>query len=184
MLLNELDEVGDIETEVATDVENIEEENTTSDDDTLTWEELAQLRKDSESLKKANKKIAMLEKDKKTTVVTETSNLSEDALDALLEKRDFYKSNTQAKELREEIEAMVSASKWKVDREKAFAMLSWDAEIEENRKVYWKSIVESAKISTPWFTPITTDRYDKLSDSDREAYDAKSLKVKGYIDFK
>lgn len=111
MLQNELDEVGDIETDVATDVENIEEENTTSDDDTLTWEELAQLRKDSESLKKANKKIAMLEKDKKTTVVTETSNLSEDALDALLEKRDFYKSNTQAKELREEIEAMVSASK-------------------------------------------------------------------------
>lgn len=111
MSQNELDEVGDIETDVATDVENIEEENTTSDDDTLTWEELAQLRKDSESLKKANKKIAMLEKDKKTTVVTETSNLSEDALDALLEKRDFYKSNTQAKELREEIEAMVSASK-------------------------------------------------------------------------
>ena len=97
MSQNELDEDGDIETEVATDVENIEEENTTSDDDTLTWEELAQLRKDSESLKKANKKIAMLEKDKKTTVVTETSNLSEDALDALLEKRDFYKSNTQAK---------------------------------------------------------------------------------------
>jgi hypothetical protein len=111
MSQNELDEDGDIETDVATDVENIEEENTTSDDDTLTWEELAQLRKDSESLKKANKKIAMLEKDKKTTVVTETSNLSEDALDALLEKRDFYKSNTQAKELREEIEAMVSASK-------------------------------------------------------------------------
>ena len=111
MSQNELDEDGDIETDVATDVENIEEENTTSDDDTLTWEELAQLRKDSESLKKANKKIAMLEKDKKTTVVTETSNLSEDALDALLEKRDFYKNNTQAKELREEIEAMVSASK-------------------------------------------------------------------------
>lgn len=111
MSQNELDEDGDIETDVATDVENIEEENTTSDDDTLTWEELAQLRKDSESLKKANKKIAMLEKDKKTTVVTETSNLSEDALDALLEKRDFYKSNTQAKELREVIEAMVSASK-------------------------------------------------------------------------
>lgn len=111
MSQNELDEIGDIETDVATDVENIEEENTTSDDDTLTWEELAQLRKDSESLKKANKKIAMLEKDKKTTVVTETSNLSEDALDALLEKRDFYKNNTQAKELREEIEAMVSASK-------------------------------------------------------------------------
>ena len=110
MSQNELDEDGDIETDVATDVENIEEENTTSDDDTLTWEELAQLRKDSESLKKANKKIAMLEKDKKTTVVTETSNLSEDALDALLEKRDFYKNNTQAKELREEIEAMVSAS--------------------------------------------------------------------------
>ncbi len=111
MSQNELDEIGDIETDVATDVENIEEDDTTSDDDTLTWEELAQLRKDSESLKKANKKIAMLEKDKKTTVVTETSNLSEDALDALLEKRDFYKSNTQAKELREEIEAMVSASK-------------------------------------------------------------------------
>ena len=184
MSQNELDEDGDIETDVATDVENIEEENTTSDDDTLTWEELAQLRKDSESLKKANKKIAMLEKDKKTTVVTETSNLSEDALDALLEKRDFYKSNTQAKELREEIEAMVSASKWKVDRDKAFAMLSGDAEIEENRKVYSKPIVNWERTSNVWFSPLPVDKYDRLSDADREAYDAKSMKAKGYIDLK
>ncbi len=104
-------EVEDIETEVATEVDNIEEDNTTSDDE-ITWEEIHQLRKDSESLRKANKKIAMLEKgNKKSPETVNPANLSEDELDALLEKRDFYKGNSQAKELREEIEAMVVASK-------------------------------------------------------------------------
>jgi hypothetical protein len=42
---------------------------------------------------------------------TISPDLSEDALDALLEKRDFYKSNAQAKGMKEEIEAMLTASK-------------------------------------------------------------------------
>ena len=169
-----------VDSDVATEEENEQEEVTTSDDE-ITYEQALAWKK---SLEKANKKIVALEKWKKSEKVETKETLSEDNLDALLDKREFYKNNQSAKELREEIEAMVSASKWKVDREKAFAMLSWDAEIEENRKVYAKTLVAWERTSTPWFTPITTDRYDKLSDSDREAYDAKSLKVKGYIDFK
>lgn len=99
------------EEDVATSTEDNEEGNTTSDDE-ITYEQAMQWKKDSESLKKANKKIAMLEKgQKKPTETTTPANLSEEELDAFLEKRDFYKSNTQAKELRDEIEAMVTASK-------------------------------------------------------------------------
>ena len=109
MSQNELDEVGDIETEVATEVDNIEEDNTTSDDE-ITYEQAMKWKKDSESLQKANKKIAAMEKTKKSPE-TISADLSEDALDALLDKRDFYKGNAQAKSLRDEIEAMVTASK-------------------------------------------------------------------------
>jgi predicted phosphohydrolase len=101
------------EEDVATSTDDNEEDNTTSDDE-ITWEEIHRLRKAEESLKKANKKIAMLEKGVKKAPETTTinpANLSEDELDALLEKRDFYKSNTQAKAMRDEIESMVTASK-------------------------------------------------------------------------
>ena len=59
--VDELDTNG-TEEDVATSTEATEEDNTTSDDEQITWEEIHRLRKDSESLKKANKKIAMLEK--------------------------------------------------------------------------------------------------------------------------
>lgn len=98
------------EEEVATSTEDNEEDNTTSDDE-ISYEQALAWKK---SLEKANKKIAILEKGKKVEK-TETSsnpaNLSEEELDAFLEKRDFYKSNAQAKSLRDEIEAMVTASK-------------------------------------------------------------------------
>lgn len=184
MLQNELDEAGDIEMEVATEVEDIEEDNTASDDE-ITYEQAMKWKKDAESLQKANKKIAMLEKGiKKAPETVNPANLSEDELDALLEKRDFYKGNSQAKELRDEIEAMITASKWKIDRQKAFELLSWDAEIEENRKVYSRSAIEGNKTSSVWFTPISVSQYDNLSDSQRDAYDAKSMKAKGFIDLK
>ena len=102
---------GDIEMDVATEIEDVEEDNTTSDDE-ITYEQAMKWKKDAESLQKANKKIAMLEKGiKKDPETVNPANLSEDELDALLEKRDFYKGNSQAKELRDEIEAMITASK-------------------------------------------------------------------------
>jgi len=173
---------GDIEMDVATEIEDVEEDNTTSDDE-ISYEQAMKWKKDSESLQKANKKIASMEKTKKAPEAV-SSDLSEDALDALLEKRDFYKTNSQAKELRNEIEAMITASNGKVDRQKAFDMLSGDAEIEENRKVYSKSTVEGNKTSSTWFAPISVSQYDNLSDSQRDAYDAKSMKAKGFIDLK
>lgn len=99
------------EEEVATSTDDNEEDNTTSDDE-ITWEEIHRLRKDSESLKKANKKIAMLEKGiKKPTETNESMPTSEAEYEVWAERREFYKSNAQAKELRDEIEAMVTASK-------------------------------------------------------------------------
>lgn len=186
--MSENETVDDLDTavteeDVATSTEDNEEDNTTSDDE-ITYEQALAWKK---SLEKANKKIAILEKGKKvekTNDSTNPANLSEEELDAFLEKRDFYKSNTQAKELRDEIEAMVTASKWKVDRAKAFELLSWDAEIEENRKVYSKSTVEWGNTSSAWFSPISIDKYDKLSAKDQAEYNAKSTKAKGGVVFK
>lgn len=180
MLETEID--GDIETEVATDVEDVEEDNTTSDDE-ISYEQAMKWKKDSESLQKANKKIASMEKIKKAPE-TVSSDLSEDALDALLEKRDFYKTNSQAKELRNEIEAMLTASNGKVDRQKAFDMLSGDAEIEENRKVYSKSAIEGNKTSSVWFTPISITKYDSLSSAEQKSYNEKSKAKNGGVVFK
>lgn len=171
------------EEDVATSTEDNEEDNTTSDDE-ITYEQALAWKK---SLEKANKKIAILEKGKKvekTNDSTNPANLSEKELDAFLEKRDFYKSNTQAKEMRDEIEAMIIASKWKIDRQKAFEVLSWDAEIEENRKVYSRSVVEWGNTSTAWFSPISIEKYDKLSAKDQAEYNAKSTSAKGGVVFK
>ena len=51
----------DIETTEASEVENIDEDITTSDEK-ITWEEIHDLRAKAKSLEKANKKIAFLEK--------------------------------------------------------------------------------------------------------------------------
>ena len=173
---------GDIEMDVATEVEDVEEDNTTSDDE-ISYEQAMKWKKDSESLQKANKKIASMEKTKKAPEAV-SSDLSEDALDALLEKRDFYKTNSQAKELRNEIEAMITASNGKVDRQKAFDMLSGDAEIEENRKVYSKSAIEGNKTSSVWFTPISITKYDSLSSAEQKSYNEKSKAKNGGVVFK
>ena len=173
---------GDIEMDVATEVEDVEEDNTTSDDE-ISYEQAMKWKKDSESLQKANKKIAAMEKTKKVPE-TVSSDLSEDALDALLEKRDFYKTNSQAKELRNEIEAMITASNGRVDRQKAFDMLSGDAEIEENRKVYSKSAIEGNKTSSVWFTPISITKYDSLSSAEQKSYNEKSKAKNGGVVFK
>jgi predicted phosphohydrolase len=99
------------EEEVATSTDDNEEEDTTSDDE-ITWEEIARLRKAEESLKKANKKIAMLEKEsKKFPESSESMPKTEAEYELWAERRDFYKSNATAKDMKEEIEAMVSASK-------------------------------------------------------------------------
>ena len=170
-----------VDSEVATDEENEQEDNTPSDDE-ITYDQALAWKK---SLEKANKKIVALEKWKKLEKVeTPKETLSEDNLDALLDKREFYKDNTSAKELREEIEAMVSASKWKVTREKAYAMLSWDAEIEENRKVYAKSVVEGNNWGWTWFSPISMEKYDKLSASEQKAYNDRSKAKNGWVVFK
>lgn len=173
-----------VDSEVATDDDNEQEDNTTSDDE-ITVEQALKWKKDSESLQKANKKIAMLEKGKKVDKSEAIStDLSEDALDAILEKRDFYKSNAQAKGMKEEIEAMLTASKWKIDRQKAFDMLSGDAEVEENRKVYSKATVEWGKTSSSWFSPISIDKYDKLSSAEQADYNNRSKAKNGGVVFK
>ena len=108
MLETEMD--GDIETDVATEVEDVEEDNTTSDDE-ISYEQAMKWKKDSESLQKANKKIASMEKIKKDPKTNEKMPVSEAEYEIWAERRDFYKSNAQAKELRDEIEAMITASK-------------------------------------------------------------------------
>lgn len=174
-----------VDTDVATDVDNEQEDDTTSDE--ITYEQAMKWKKDAESLQKANKKIAMLEKATKKApeaISPESMPKTEAEYELWAERRDFYKSNANAKDLKEEIEAMVSASKWKLDRQKAFEVLSWDAEIEENRKTYANPIVAGNKSNTVWFTPISIEKYDKLSSKEQADYNAKSKEKNGWVVFK
>jgi len=137
MSQNEMDEFGDIDTNVATDVENIEEDDTTSDDEQITWEEIHKLRRDSESLKKANKKIAMLEKGQKKTVVGNESLDDARVRDILAESK-FYDKNPEAEQYKDKIETLVKSNK--LSREDALFLASKeDREIDSNREVYAKS---------------------------------------------
>jgi hypothetical protein len=79
---------------------------------------------------------------------------------------------------------MITASKWKIDRQKAFDMLSWDAEVEENRKVYSKSAIEGNKTNSVWFSPISIDKYDKLSSAEQADYNNRSKAKNGGVVFK
>lgn len=65
----------------------------------------------------ARKKIAALSKEKKQSKKeNESEPLDESKIDAILERRDFYKSNPSASEHKEEIEELYSASKGKFSR--------------------------------------------------------------------
>lgn len=139
MSQNELDDVEDIETDVATDVDNIEEDETTSDDDQITWEEIHKLRRDSESLKKANKKIAMLEKGQKKNVIGNES-LDDTRVRNILAESRFYDKNPDAEQYKDKIETLVKSNK--LSREDALFLASKDdREVDENREVYAKTTV-------------------------------------------
>lgn len=172
-----------VDSEVATDEENEQEGDTPSDDE-ITYEQALAWKA---SLEKANKKIAILSKWKKvekTETIAKTADLSEDAIYDIVKRGNFYENNESAKELRKEIEAIVTASNWKIDRKTALETLSWDSEIEENRKVYGKSLVNGEKVSESWFNPISIDKYDKLSASEQKAYNDKSKAKNGWVVFK
>lgn len=175
--------------DVAEDTANVEGEGveTSSDDEEITY---ADYYKQKEELEKARKKIAILSKEKKTIEKPkedskETSKeLDEDTLDELLDKRDFYKKNPTAKELRSDIEELYKASKGKFSREKLLADLTGDSEVEENRKVYAKSSVTGKQGGTESFTAVDIDRYDRMSTSEQKAYNEASKAKFGGVKFK
>lgn len=127
---------------IVVDDDSSEEEIETINEEDITYE---QARAWKQSLDKANKKIAHLTKDKKAiekpVESKETMALDDDSLDELMERRDFYKNNADAKSLKDDIESLYKASKGKFSREDIYGKLSGDSEIEENRKVYAKSSV-------------------------------------------
>lgn len=119
------DEVETQEDELSVNDESTEEEETSSNDEDITYE---QARAWKLSLDKANKKIAHLSKEKKTiekpTESKESVALDDDSLDELLERRDFYKKNIDAKALKDDIEALYKTSKGKFSREDIYGKLS------------------------------------------------------------
>lgn len=183
MSQNEMDEFGDIDTNVATDVENIEEDDTTSDDEQITWEEIHKLRRDSESLKKANKKIAMLEKGQKKTVVGNESLDDARVRDIPTESK-FYDKNPEAEQYKDKIETLVKSNK--LSREDALFLASKeDREIDSNREVYAKSNLGwKASGWEGWDGVITNDKFDSLSVTAQNEYIEKMKAKHGRVKFK
>lgn len=161
-----------------------EETETSSNEEDITYE---QARAWKQSLDKANKKIAHLSKEKKAIekpTDNESAALDDDSLDELLERRDFYKKNAEAKALKDDIEQLYKTSKGKFSREDIYGKLSGDSEIEENRKVYAKSSVTGKQSSSDSFVAIDIDKYDSMSPTQQKAYNSASIAKKGGVIFK
>jgi hypothetical protein len=184
----ELDEMSedDIDPSTANDGE-MNEDKTPSDEEEITREDALAWKHE---LEKARKKIAHLSKDKKTiekakdSPKDEPKPLDDETLDDLLDRRDFYKKNSEAKELKGEIEQLFSASNGKFSREEIYAKLSGDDEVEENRKVYGKSSVSGKQGAVESFAAVTIDAYDKMSPATQKAYNAASKEKFGGVKFK
>ena len=165
--------------------ESTEEEETSSNEEDITYE---QARAWKQSLDKANKKIAHLTKDKKAiekpVESKKTVALDDDSLDELLERRDFYKKNADAKALKDDIEALYKTSKGKFSREDIYGKLSGDSEIDENRKVYAKSSVSGKQSSNDSFVAVDIDKYDSMSPAQQKAYNTASKEKFGGVKFK
>lgn len=179
------DEVDNEEDEVSVNTDSTDEVETTSDEEEITYE---QARSWKQELEKARKKIAYMSKDKKAekpeTSKEETKALDDDTLDELLDRRDFYKNNADAKSLKDDIEDLYKSSKGKFSREELYAKLSGDDDIEENRKVYAKSSVTGKQSSTDSFVAVDIDKYDSMSPTQQKAYNMASKEKFGGVKFK
>jgi len=174
------------EDEVDVNTESTEEEvETASNEEDITYE---QARAWKQELEKARKKIAHMSKDKKATEKEtperESNSLDDDSLDELLDRRDFYKKNGDAKSLKDDIETLYKASKGKFTREDIYGKLSGDADVEENRKVYAKSSVTGKQSSSDSFVAVDIDRYDSMNPTQQKAYNEASKNKFGGVKFK
>lgn len=171
------------------DEEILDEEVETEEDDADETDEptLEDYQKTKAELERAKKKIVALSKLSKKEKVSEPApkkEVSEDDLDAILEKRDFYKSMPDAGEYKADIENLYEASGGKFSRQELYAKLSGDSEIEENRKVYGKPAVSGKQSQNESFSAISLSQYDKLSPSAQKEYNASSKAKFGGVKFK
>lgn len=141
-----------------------------------------------DELSKARKKIAVLSKEKKATKdapnESKKPEVTEEELETMLERRDFYRSNPDAKEFKDEIEKLHSASGGKFTRSELYAKFSGDDEIEENRRVYSKPSVEGKQAKGETFTALTVKQYDKLTAKEQKAYNEASKAKFGGVKYK
>lgn len=162
-----------------------EEEDAEETDEEVTLEDY---QKTKAELERAKKKIVALskltKKEKESKETSPKKEVSEDDLDAILEKRDFYKSMPDAGEYKVEIEKLYEASGGKFSRQELYAKLSGDSEIEENRKVYGKPAVSGKQSQNESFSAISLSQYDKLSPSAQKEYNAASKAKFGGVKFK
>lgn len=184
----ELDEMSEEELDESNaNDDSANEEETSSDDEEITYE---QAKAWKQELEKARKKIAHMSKDKKAIEKPKDSSkedskaLDDETLDELLDRRDFYKKNTEAKALKDEIESLYKASNGKFSREELYGKFSGDDEVEENRKVYGKSSVTGKQSSSDSFVAVTIDAYDKMSPAAQKTYNATSKEKFGGVKFK
>lgn len=97
--------------------EEVREEEQERDEDEEGDADPSEVEKLKAEIIAARKKIAALSKEKKQSKKeSESEPLDESKIDAILERRDFYKSNPSASEHKEEIEELYSAAKGKFSR--------------------------------------------------------------------
>lgn len=169
------------------DLEETDSNDTWSEEETTDEVTLEDYIKQKSELEKARKKIAHLEKEKKLEkkeTPTAKQEIDESVIDALMEKKDFYKSHEVSDDIKKEIEDLYAATKGKFSRAKLLSELTWDAEIDENRKVYSQPAVTGEGSPSSSFREVSVDAFDAMKPDQQKKYIEASTSKFGGVKFK
>ena len=178
----ELETNWELEDNSSEDYQEEDDQDQDWDEEQITWEQAQEWKKKAERAERAEKRLVELKKQLKDKLVkVDTPISSKDEVKKILAEEKFYDKNPEAEAYRNKIEEY--QNKW-LSLDDAYLLASKkDREIDQNRQVYWKSIIKGATVSDS-FSLITIDEYDRMSDAQINEYEAKTKAKYGGVRFK
>ena len=152
------------------------------EEDEITWEQAQEWKKKAERAEKAEKRLVELKKQlkEKKTYVDKPIN-SKDEVKRILQEERFYEKNPEAESYREKIESY--QNKWLSLDEAYLLATKNDAQINDTREVYWKSIVRW-NWATEGINLVSIEQYDRMTEAEVNKYNEVCKSKYGAIKFK
>lgn len=177
----EVDETNDELEETTTD-ETQDETQTNDNSEEITYEQALEWKKQAEGKTKAEQKLVELKRQLKETKKPDNVTInSKEEFDRFWEEKEFYKTNPDANSYKKEIESYQSKG---LSLDDAYSLASKkDKEIEENRSIYWQSILKWSA-NTESLSSVSIDTFDKMTPTAQKEYSNKMIQKYWKIRFK